>query len=55
MLIKHKIKSSDDSIKYILETEDHHLFECIYMPHDVDDAVVMCRILRFKSANSFIL
>lgn len=42
MLIKHKIKSSDDSIKYILETEDHHLFECIYMPHDVDDAVVMC-------------
>ena len=42
MKIKHKIKSSDMSVKYILETSDHHLFECIYMPHEADDAVVMC-------------
>lgn len=42
MKIKHKIKSCDASIKYILETEDGHLFECVYMPHEEDDAIVMC-------------
>lgn len=51
MLIKHKIKSNDDSIKYILETEDHHLFECIYMPHDADDAVVMCLSAQIGCVN----
>lgn len=39
--IKKKIKSIDQSIKYILETEDNHLFECIYMPHE-EEGVVMC-------------
>lgn len=41
MTIKHKMHSKDESIKYILETEDGHFFECIYMPHG-EDGIVLC-------------
>lgn len=51
MKIKHKIKSSDESIKYILETADQQLFECIYMPHENDDAIVMCLSCQIGCVN----
>ena len=51
MKIKHKIQSHDASIKYILETEDGYLFECVYMPHTQDNAVVMCLSCQIGCVN----
>ena len=51
MKIKHKVRSNDDSIKYILETDDQLLFECIFMPHEQDDAVVMCLSCQIGCVN----
>lgn len=51
MKIKHKVKSGDGAIKYILETADCLHFECIYMPHTQDNAVVLCLSCQIGCVN----
>ena len=54
MKIKHKVRSNDNSTKYILETEDGLLFECIFMPDDPHDqyfAIGMCLSCQIGCVN----
>ena len=39
--INRKMLSNDGSVKYVLETKDQHMIECMYMPR-YDGAVVIC-------------
>lgn len=51
MKIRHKVRSADASIKYILETDDGHMFECVYMPHEEENGVVMCLSCQIGCVN----
>lgn len=50
MTIKHKMYSKDELIKYILETEDGHFFECINMHHG-EEGIVLCLLLQRGCVN----
>ena len=49
--LRPKVRSADASIKYILETDDGHMFECVYMPHEEENGVVMCLSCQIGCVN----